>query len=115
MIFLVVGVFALTLTITIIVVSSVLSLSSTYFSSGLGDLTTLVIYLMASGAISIYGYIELGDVVSSIENGRFEGIREALLLWGFLGLIFGFIVPGVIIFLTLVKYYTTFIRVITAI
>lgn len=111
--FLIAGTFALTLAATVIIVSSVLDLDKAQVS-GLADLTK-IIYLMVSGVVSVYGYIELGDVISAVESGRLDGVRESLLIWGLLGLVFGFVVPGVVILLTLTRYYATFIRVITSI
>lgn len=111
--FLIVGISMLSIATAVVVVTSVLNLSNIIID-GFSDLPR-VIYLMLSGIVSLYGYIELGDVLDKIENGRFEGIRESLLIWGFLGLVFGLVIPGTILLITLFKYYTTFIKVITSV
>lgn len=102
----------LSIATVVVVTTSVLNLSDIIISE-FSDLPR-VIYLMFSGIVSLYGYIELGDVLNNIENGKFEGIKESLLIWGFLGLVFGLVIPGMILLITLFRYYTTFIKVITS-
>ncbi|MEM2444758.1 MAG: hypothetical protein QXD94_02345 [Sulfolobales archaeon] len=50
-------------------------------------------------------------MINALNSGRFEGLRESLLIWGFLGLVFGFVLPGFIILFALLRYYSMLIKV----
>lgn len=106
--FLCVGLVLTTLSVVIIITTSVLSITD-LFGFELLDLPR-IIYLMLSGVISIYGYVEVGDIINAVNSGRLEGLRESLIIWGFLGLVFGLVVPGLMILLVLVKYYGMLIK-----
>lgn len=111
--FLIVGIALLTTCVVTLITTSVLSIT-TILSYDLSDLPRLI-YLMLSGTISIYGYVELNDVSSAIDNGRFDNLKESLLIWGVLGLVFGLVLPGVILLIILLRYYDMLIKVATAI
>ncbi|MEM3905053.1 MAG: hypothetical protein QXP11_05330, partial [Sulfolobales archaeon] len=97
--FLIVGIALLTTCVVTLITTSVLSIT-TILSYDFSDLPRLI-YLMLSGTISIYGYVELNDVSSAIDNGRFDNLKESLLIWGVLGLVFGLVLPGVILLIIL--------------
>ncbi|MEM0453110.1 MAG: hypothetical protein QXO98_00420 [Sulfolobales archaeon] len=107
--FLSIGLLLLSFSVVVIITTSVLSITN-LFGFDLLDLPK-TIYLMLSGIISVYGYIEVGDMINALNSGRFEGLRESLLIWGFLGLVFGFILPGFIILFALLRYYSMLIKV----
>jgi len=111
--FLIVGIALLTTCVVTLITTSVLSIT-TILSYDFSDLPRLI-YLMLSGTISIYGYVELNDVSSAIDNGRFDNLKESLLIWGVLGLVFGLVLPGVILLIILLRYYDILIKVTTAI
>jgi uncharacterized membrane protein YidH (DUF202 family) len=111
--FLIVGIALLTTCVVTLITTSVLSIT-TILSYDFSDLPRLI-YLMLSGTISIYGYVELNDVSSAIDNGRFDNLKESLLIWGVLGLVFGLVLPGVILLIILLRYYDMLIKVATAI
>ncbi|MCC6021778.1 MAG: hypothetical protein QXH99_05810 [Sulfolobales archaeon] len=111
--FLIVGIALLTTCVVTLITTSVLSIT-TILSYDFSDLPRLI-YLMLSGTISIYGYVELNDVSSAIDNGRFDNLKESLLIWGVLGLVFGLVLPGVILLIILLRYYDMLIKVTTAI
>jgi len=111
--FLIVGIALLTTCAVTLITTSVLSIT-TILSYDFSDLPRLI-YLMLSGTISIYGYVELNDVSSAIDNGRFDNLKESLLIWGVLGLVFGLVLPGVILLIILLRYYDMLIKVTTAI
>jgi uncharacterized membrane protein YidH (DUF202 family) len=111
--FLIVGIALLTTCVVTLITTSVLSIT-TILSYDFSDLSRLI-YLMLSGTISIYGYVELNDVSSAIDNGRFDNLKESLLIWGVLGLVFGLVLPGVILLIILLRYYDMLIKVATAI
>jgi uncharacterized membrane protein YidH (DUF202 family) len=111
--FLIVGIALLTTCVVTLITTSVLSIT-TILSYDFSDLPRLI-YLMLSGTISIYGYVELNDVLSAIDNGRFDNLKESLLIWGVLGLVFGLVLPGVILLIILLRYYDMLIKVATAI
>ena len=111
--FLIVGIALLTTCVVTLITTSVLSIT-TILSYDFSDLPRLI-YLMLSGTISIYGYVELNDVSSTIDNGRFDNLKESLLIWGVLGLVFGLVLPGVILLIILLRYYDMLIKVTTAI
>jgi uncharacterized membrane protein YidH (DUF202 family) len=111
--FLIVGIALLTTCVVTLITTSVLSIT-TILSYDFSDLSRLI-YLMLSGTISIYGYVELNDVSSAIDNGRFDNLKESLLIWGVLGLVFGLVLPGVILLIILLRYYDMLIKVTTAI
>lgn len=107
--FLSIGLLLLSFSVVVIITTSVLSITN-LFGFDLLDLPK-IIYLMLSGIISVYGYIEVGDMINALNSGRFEGLRESLLIWGFLGLVFGFVLPGFIILFALLRYYSMLIKV----
>jgi uncharacterized membrane protein YidH (DUF202 family) len=111
--FLIVGIALLTTCVVTLITTSVLSIT-TVLSYDFSDIPRLI-YLMLSGTISIYGYVELNEVSSAIDNGRFDNLKESLLIWGVLGLVFGLVLPGVILFIILLRYYDMLIKVTTAI
>jgi hypothetical protein len=111
--FLIVGIALLTTCVVTLITTSVLSIT-TILSYDFSDLPRLI-YLMLSGTISIYGYVELNDVSSAVDNGRFDNLKESLLIWGVLGLVFGLVLPGVILLIILLRYYDMLIKVTTAI
>ncbi|MDW7969482.1 MAG: hypothetical protein RMH77_03625 [Sulfolobales archaeon] len=106
--FLCVGLVLLSFSVVIIITTSVLSMTN-LFGFELLDLPRIV-YLMLSGVISVYGYIEVGDMINALDSGRFEGLKETLIIWGFLGLVFGLVLPGLTILIVLVRYYGMLIK-----
>jgi uncharacterized membrane protein YidH (DUF202 family) len=111
--FLIVGIALLTICVVTLITTSVLSIT-TILNYELSDIPRLI-YLMLSGSISIYGYVELNDVSSAIDNGRFDNLKESLLIWGILGLVFGLVLPGIILLIILLRYYDILIKVTTVI
>lgn len=106
--FLIVGIALLSFSVAVIITTTVLSITNLL---GL-ELTDLpkIIYFMFSGVISLYGYVELCDIISALDAGRVEGLKESLLVWSFLGLVFGLIIPGIVTLTVLLRYYGTLIK-----
>jgi len=69
-----------------------------------------IIYLVLSGTISIYSYMEVGDIINSINEGRFEGLKDRFIICSVLGIVFGFILPGILVVVALFRYYNVLIR-----
>ncbi|MEM4517914.1 MAG: hypothetical protein QXH46_00980, partial [Sulfolobales archaeon] len=92
--FLIVGIALLSFSVAVIITTTVLSITD-LLGLELMDLPK-IIYFMFSGVISLYGYVELCDIISAVDVGRIEGLKESLLIWGFLGLVFGLVVPGIV-------------------
>ncbi|MEM1819297.1 MAG: hypothetical protein QW399_04070 [Sulfolobales archaeon] len=109
--FLIVGIALLSFSVAVIITTTVLSITD-LLGLELMDLPK-IIYFMFSGVISLYGYVELCDIISAVDVGRIEGLKESLLIWGFLGLIFGLVVPGIVTLTVLLRYYGTLIKEIT--
>ncbi|MEM4812044.1 MAG: hypothetical protein QXO85_04260 [Sulfolobales archaeon] len=109
--FLIVGIALLSFSVAVIITTTVLSITD-LLGLELMDLPK-IIYFMFSGVISLYGYVELCDIISAVNVGRIEGLKESLLIWGFLGLIFGLVVPGIVTLTVLLRYYGTLIKEIT--
>ncbi|MEM1680256.1 MAG: hypothetical protein QXZ56_03420 [Sulfolobales archaeon] len=109
--FLIVGIALLSFSVAVIITTTVLSITD-LLGLELMDLPK-IIYFMFSGVISLYGYVELCDIISAVNVGRIEGLKESLLIWGFLGLVFGLVVPGIVTLTVLLRYYGTLIKEIT--
>ncbi|MEM1802517.1 MAG: hypothetical protein QXG04_05220, partial [Sulfolobales archaeon] len=109
--FLIVGIALLSFSVAVIITTTVLSITD-LLGLELMDLPK-IIYFMFSGVISLYGYVELCDIISAVDVGRIEGLKESLLIWGFLGLVFGLVVPGIVTLTVLLRYYGTLIKEIT--
>ncbi len=73
-------------------------LTLTFPGGGLGGLIYAIIWIGVD--LVILGFI--GGWMSELSAGRYSTVKEPLLLWGFLGLIFG-VVPGVILLIVYLR------------
>ncbi len=73
-------------------------LTLTFPGGGLGGLIYAIIWIGVD--LVILGLI--GGWMSELSLGRYSTVKEPLLLWGFLGLIFG-VVPGVILLIVYLR------------
>jgi hypothetical protein len=63
-----------------------------------GRLLILPGTLVVLGIVDVVIYAGLADVRDRVEDGEFLAARPATLMWGILGLFFGGIVPGLLLF-----------------